>query len=432
MAFRETITDFMNTKVAPIAQRLGDSKYLRTISQSMMSMLTPLIVGSFAVLLNAFPVAAVSDFIASIGLNTVFSAVYRCTTGAMSLYVVFLMAKNLTEKLKTDEDGTLAGVLALMTFLVLTPTDTLEDGTAVLSFTWLGSQGVFSAMLVGLVVGRIYTFFRQKGWTIKMPSSVPPMVTKVFDSLFPGITISILAILVCRLFNATSFGSLHQCIYSVIQMPLQGLGGTLPAMILTSLLMQLLWFFGIHGSNVIGPIVNPIWMAMDAENIAALAAGEAMPNMVGYAFFNIFTFSGTSLGLVMLMLASKSKRYRELGKVAAVPILFGIGEPVVFGVPLMLNFDLAVPLITNNAICLAIAGGLTYAGIVAPCVGVSTVFGMPLGFFAMVGGSVSIVVCHLVLQLVVGPLLWLPWFKRVERRELALEAGAAEADAAEA
>lgn len=418
---KDRVTDFMNSKVAPLVEWLGDSKYLQTISQSMMSLLTPLIVGSFAVLFNSFPISEVTAFFASVGLTPIFSAVYRFTVGSMSLYVAFLMAKNLTEKVKPGEDGTLAGVLSLMSFLVLTPSGTLEDGTAALPTTWLGAQGVFSAMIIGLVIGRVYAFFRQKGWTIKMPPSVPPMVTKVFDSLFPGITITVLVIIVGYAFAATPFGSMHQCIYSVIQTPLKGLGGTLPAMILASLLMQLLWFFGIHGSNVIGSIVNPLWMAMDAENLAALAAGQALPNMFGYAFFCIFTFSGTSLALVMLMLVSKAKRYRELGKVASVPIIFGIGEPVVFGVPLMLNFDLAVPLITNNAICLAIAGLLTYAGIISPCVGVAPVFGMPVGFYALVGGSASVVIAHLILQLVVGPLLWLPWFKRVEKRELALE-----------
>ena len=203
-------------------------------------------------------------------------------------------------------------------------------------------------------------------------------------------------------------------------------------MIIVALLVQLLWFFGIHGANVMLLPVQPLWMAMDAENLAAFAAGEALPHMFGYAFFNIFTWGGTSLALVLLMLFSKAARYRELGKIALVPILFGIGEPVVFGVPLVLNFNLAVPLITNNAICLAVAGILTQIGVLAPCVGVQAVFGLPLGFYAMVGGSIGIVILHLVLQLVVGPALWFPWFKRVERQELEAERALEEQKAVEA
>lgn len=422
MAFnKDSFAQVMNEKVAPVAQKLGSSKYLQTISQSMMSTLAPLILGSFAVLLLAFPIPAVSAAVAASGFTGVLAAVNTFTIGSMSLYVVFLMAKNLVEKLAPGEDGTLAGVLALMSFLILTPLGTTVDEVSALPTTWLGAQGVFSAMIIGLTVGRIYTFFRVKGWSIKMPASVPPMVTQVFESLIPGLVIGAFMVLVARLFAATPFGSLHECIFTLIQTPLKGIGGSLPAIILCSLIQQFLWFFGIHGTNVIIPIVTPLWMAMDAENLAALAAGQALPNIGGLAFFNIITWGGLALGLVLLMLFSKSQQYRALGKVAIVPALFGITEPVIFGTPLVLNFDFMVPFITNNTIALIISAVLMSIGVVQPCVGAQTVFGLPLGFHALVGGSVFIVLLQLFIQLVLSPILWFPWFKRAEKKALALE-----------
>ncbi len=173
------------------------------------------------------------------------------------------------------------------------------------------------------------------------------------------------------------------------------------------------------------PIVQPLWMAMDAENLTAFAAGQPLPNIGGYAFFNIITWGGTALGLVLLMLISKSKQYKQLGKVAIVPALFGITEPVIFGTPLVLNFDLAVPFITNNTICLILSYILMKIGIVAKCVGTTAIFGMPLGFHAMIGGSVSIVILQLFLQLVLSPILWFPWFKAVEKRAVEQEKGVA-------
>lgn len=154
---------------------------------------------------------------------------------------------------------------------------------------------------------------------------------------------------------------------------------------------------------------------MDVQNLNALTAGTALPNITGYAFFNIVTWSGTSLGLVLLMLRAKSKQYREVGKVSLAPILFGIGEPVLFGTPLVMNFKLAVPLITNNAVCLLIAYILTRIGLVARCSGVAPIFGLPLGFYAAVGGSFSIILLQLFLQLIVGPLLWYPWFRHLDK-----------------
>lgn len=420
---KQRFTDIMTQKVSPMFQKLGGNKYLQTISASMMATLAPIIIGSIAVLLMVFPIPAVKNAIAAAGLFGILAAVNSLTIGAMSLYVAFLMAKNLVNKFCPKEDGAQAGVLSLMSFLILTPLGQTADEVTVIPTTWLGAQGVFSAMIVGLAVGRIFILFRQKNITIKMPDSVPPMVTKVFDSLFPGLTVGLLVIVTAKIFEATSFGSMHQFIYTVIQEPLKGIGGSIGAIIICSLIQQLLWFFGIHGTNVILPIVHPLWIAMDAENLTAFAAGQPLPNIGGYAFFNIITWGGTALGLVLLMLISKSRQYKQLGRVAIVPALFGITEPVIFGTPLVLNFSMAVPFITNNTICLIIAYVLTRVGLVSRCAGTSVIFGMPLGFHALVGGSISIVLLQVFLQLVVSPILWFPWFKQAEKLALAQERG---------
>jgi PTS system cellobiose-specific IIC component len=209
---------------------------------------------------------------------------------------------------------------------------------------------------------------------------------------------------------------MHQFVYSIIQEPLKGVGGSIAAMILLSLLQQVLWFFGIHGTNVIMPLVTPLWLAMDVENLNAVQAGLTPPNIVGLAFFNIITWSGLGLGLVLLMLRAKSKQYRQVGKISVVPALFGITEPVIFGTPLVLNFDLAFPFITNNTIALILAYVLTKLGIVAKFIGVQAIFGLPLGFHAAVEGSISIILLQLFIQLVLSPVLWYPWFKRLDLR----------------
>lgn len=419
---RDKLTVFFN-KLAPIFAKLGANKYLQTISAAMMGTLGPIIVGSIAVLLIVFPVAAVPAFLESAGLTPVLRAVNTVTIGGMALYVAFLMAKNIVTKFLPQEDGALAGVMALMAFLIVTPLDATAEGVTAIPSTWLGAQGVFSAMLIGIGAGRLYVLFQQKGWTIKMPASVPPMVTKVFDSLIPTIVVGILAIVVKWAFSFTSFGSMHQCIYTLVQEPLKGIGGNIGAVIFICVVQQILWFFGIHGSNVIMPIVKALWIAMDAENLAAIAAGQTPPNATGYAFYVIVTWSGLALGLVLLMLISKSKQYRQLGRVAIVPALFGITEPVIFGTPLVLNFDLAIPFIFNNSIALLLAYIATKMGILAVFTGVTPIFGLPLGFHAAIQGKVSIIIMQLIIQLILSPILWYPWFKIVEKRAIAAERG---------
>lgn len=214
---------------------------------------------------------------------------------------------------------------------------------------------------------------------------------------------------------------MHQFVFSIIQEPLKGIGGSIGAVIILSLLQQILWFFGIHGTNVIMPIATPLWMAMDMENLAAIQAGLTPPNIVGLAFFNIITWSGLGLGLVILMLRAKSKQYREVGKIALVPSLFGITEPLIFGAPLVLNFDLAIPFITNNTIALILSYVLTKIGIVAKFTGVQAIFGLPVGFHAAVQGSISIILLQLFIQLILSPILWYPWFKRLDNKTYKME-----------
>ncbi len=185
--------------------------------------------------------------------------------------------------------------------------------------------------------------------------------------------------------------------------------------------MQILWFLGIHGTNVVLPLVTPIWLAMDLENLAAWRNGLEMPNVLGLAFFNIVTWSGLALGLVLLMCLSKSKQFNQMGKLALMPALFGITEPVIFGTPLVMNYRLMVPFVTNNAIAIALSWLLIKLGLVAKIVGAQTIFGLPLGFFATVGGAASIIALHLFLLLILSPLLWYPWFKMAERAALAAE-----------
>lgn len=411
---KEKVTNLFD-KLNPWFDKLGANPYLQAISGAMMATLGPLFIGSMSVLIVVL-MGMVPALAKLNKLTELLSKVNTMTLGALAVYIAVLIAYHLVKKLDEDEDPISASVISLLSFLIITPLGKMADDSMGIPTNWLGAQGVFSALIVGIVSARLYLAIKRRGWTIKMPAGVPPMVTKTFEALIPTILIGLLFAIVDLLFSLTSFGSMHQFVYSIIQEPLKGVGGSIAAMILLSLLQQVLWFFGIHGTNVIMPLVTPLWLAMDVENLNAVQAGLTPPNIVGLAFFNIITWSGLGLGLVLLMLRAKSKQYRQVGKISIVPALFGITEPVIFGTPLVLNFDLAFPFITNNTIALIIAYVLTKLGIVAKFIGVQAIFGLPIGFHAAVQGSLSIILLQLFIQLVLSPVLWYPWFKRLDLR----------------
>jgi len=397
----------------------SNNKYIKAVSDSMMSLIGIMILGSFAVIFQAFPIKSVADVLNNVGLTPFFGAIYRLTIGAIAIYLVFLIAKNMASRFNLESDSSTVGLVAIMAFLIFTPLDTIvseTSSTVAIPLTWIGTSGMFSAILIGLLVGRVYAFIKEKNWTIKMPAGVPPMVGKSFEALIPTVLIGTLAALFAYLLSLTSFGNLHQMIYTLIQTPLTGIGGSMVAVVLIIAFQQLLWFFGIHGTNVITPIVGPIWLSLATENLEAYQAGEALPHIVTQPLINIVCWGGSALGLVLLMLfVGKSKRYKELGKLSIVPALFGVTEPVIFGTPLVLNFNFAFPFIFNNSINLILTFILIKIGMVQPAIGAQAIFGLPLGFHASIGGSISLIIWQLVIQLVISPLLWYPWFRHADK-----------------
>lgn len=200
----------------------------------------------------------------------------------------------------------------------------------------------------------------------------------------------------------TSFGNLHAMIFSLIQTPLQNIGGSFPAILFMALLAQLLWFFGIHGSMVVFSVMSPILGAMDAAQLTAFSSGQPLPNVLGMSFFTIFTFSGTAIALSILMLFAKSKQFKTLGKLGIVPSIFGT--------PLILNPIFAIPFILGNVISLVLSYVATIIGIIPQLNGIAAPAGTPIIIQGLIAGGWKIALFQAFL-LVIWILLWLPFFK---------------------
>lgn len=419
-------------KVNPVIGKITANKTLQAISASMMGLFPITIIGSLCLLLYVIgaQIAPLGAFLTSTGIGGVLVKVNSLTIGMLAIYVVVLTGKNVAKTFSKDDDGISAAIVALLCFMIVTPLGAEASGAAFIPTTWLGATGIFSAMIIGILSARLYVFIRNKGWTIKMPAGVPPMVSKVFESLIPSILIGIIFMAINFIFTQTDFGNMHQAIYTIIQIPLQGLGGNIWAMILFTIIAQTLWFFGIHGTNVVSPIYTPIWMALDAANMNAVAAGANPTNVIGNAFFQTYTFGGMVLGFVFLMaFFAKSKQFKSLGRLSLVPAVFGVTEPVIFGTPLVLNFIFAIPFILGNVVAIIVAYLATASGLVPIMNGIAPIFGLPVGLHAAIQGSWQIVVLQLALVVIVG-LVWFPFFKIADRKAVEAERHA-ELEAAE-
>ncbi|SDC31503.1 PTS system, cellobiose-specific IIC component [Pelagirhabdus alkalitolerans] len=411
-------------KLQKVAGKISSNRYLKAVSDGLMSVVAVLIIGAFSTLLSEMAIEPYQNFITNIGIKGLLEIPAQYTTEMVALYAVFFIAFKLAGSF--EKEGSSAGLIALMSFLVLTPTTMLEEDP-VLPFQFLGAQGLFVAIIVGLVSARLYVLIVNKGLTIKMPAGVPPTVSKTFIGLVPAIIIVIFFTIISFLFTFTPFGNMHEFVYSFIQAPMQNLGGGFWSLIAFTLVVHGLWLLGIHGMLVVLPIYLSIWMPLGVENLDALAAGEELPNIVNTGFAHVFMMlggSGATLGLAIIMaFLARSKRYKTLGKIALPGSFFGINEPLLFGLPIVLNPYLAVPFVVAPLVSVTIPYFLMSTGIIARTAGAHLPLGTPTFFNAVVQGGVVLLIVQIIMIIVTG-LIYYPFFRVLDKQALEQEKSA--------
>lgn len=402
---------------------MNQNRIIQSISHALMSLMPALMVGALGSLLQQLPIPGYTDFLINSGLINVFKTMVNVTTNMLALYAAFAIAYQYTDS--EGKDGFAAGLLSLLSFFLVTPMETTGEGFMAITnlpLSWMGAKGLFSAMIIAIVTAKIYCLFIEKKITIKMPDSVPTFISKSFMSIVPGLVIAILFAAISSVMTLTSFGNLHSAIYGIIGAPLSSIGGSVWAALIIYILSGLCWFFGIHGIAVVSAVL-PVWMAADAANIAAISAGGAAENIVTFNWINAvgnIGGAGCTLGLVLLCLFfSKSKRYKEMGKLAIVPSLFNINEPVVFGMPCMLNPILAIPFIFTPVVLIGLSYVLTIVHILPIGNGVGAPVAIP-GISGLFIGGIRMAIWQ-VAEFVLSILIYLPFFKKLDANAIAEE-----------
>lgn len=286
---------------------------------------------------------------------------YQVSYKLMTLFVVVGIAKSLAEYYHIDSKAAIT--LSFVAIFILTPVIVTEDKIKGFPLDNLSASGLLLCILATCLAVEILRCCLQRGWTIKMPDSVPENIAKSFASVIPAFFVFLVFNIIRLAFSLTSFGDAQTFMFQTLQKPLQALGSTLPATIIVLAVESVIWCFGIHGSSIVSSVMNPIWYSLSAENAAAFEAGTAMTNVVNYQFIAHFVKIGgvaATLGLaVACLLRSRSNQYKALGKLAIIPSIFNINEPLIFGMPIVLNPVMMIPFVIANIA----AGTVTYLSI---------------------------------------------------------------------
>lgn len=431
---KSNLIDVLERKLVPLANVVGKNKYLLTLRDTFSMIMPLLIVGSIFTLVGSFPFKPWTEFLASVQLGDqtlaqLIGVPATITVSMMALFVAFLMGYNFAEH-EDLPDRVSAGMCSLLSWLLLMPLYTLftpegaDEAVKVASIPmdWVGSKGVFVAMIIGFVSVKIFGWFVHKDFTIKMPEGVPPTVARAFSALIP-MTATMVVVWVLRIaFVLTPWENVFTFVYSFLQIPLQNLGGTVFAQAGVYLFAHFLWFFGIHGTNITDSVYNPILLALSAQNQEALAAGLPAPNIINAQFQSLFATIGgggcTLSLLIAVLLFCKSERLQKLARLCIAPGIFNINEPVIFGLPVVLNPVLFIPFILTPFVYIVLTYGVMAAGLVPVCNGVLVPWSTPaiISGFLVSGWQGAVWQAILI---VLGVIIYLPFIKALDNQYLA-------------
>lgn len=424
----------INEKVMPVIMRIINTIVLQSLKDGMVYIMPVLIAGSFALLIACLPITPVANVISALGIDTMLFQAYGATYEIMALIVALGIAYVFVNK--RGYDGFPAAVISMVVFILLTESSKADAGTGaavsgIINKTWTSSQGMVGAILVAFYVGYTYSWFMDKDIRIKMPDTVPENISNSFSALIPAVAIIFGATVVYAFFHKVLNTTMIEWLYSIIQKPLQGITDSLGGVIVISLAMPFLWFFGIHGTTIVNSIVVPFMRANFMENQAILASGleltlENGAHVVTEQFFdNILMLSGTGIvgGIsIYLFFMAKSKQCKQLGKLAVIPNIFNINEPILFGVPIVFNPIMAIPFFLVPLTSALVSYFAIYTGLVPFFSGVVVPWTVPPIISGFLLGGWRMALLQAVV-LLISFLMYLPFIRKVDLMNLEIEKG---------
>lgn len=414
MNIMNNLQSVMEKFIAPVAKKVTENKTISALQSGMM-LTMPITLGiSVITIISNLPIKPWTNFLTNIGIYGTCQYMMMSTLNMLAIYIVIAVSYKYATNEK--ENGIIAAILSLATFLSLMPqmvTVGEERVQALLSCN-LGSKGVFVSMVVGIVVAKIYCALCKKNLKLKLPDSVPPMVTDSLSPVFISMILFVLVLAVKFIFQLTSYGDIFVFFNTVIGIPIMKFGASPWALLIVYTIANLFWFFGIHPSAVTS-VYRPVSQAVLLTCTEAFVAGKPLElnNVIFLILITVVIAGGTgnTVGLAIQSCFAKSEKFRSVGRMAVIPNIFNINEPVIYGFPVMLNPIFFIPMVLSSLIPGVVVigickflGSIYYNPTIAmPWVTPAIITEFLKGGF-IVGGLI-------LLTLIIDWLLYLPFFK---------------------
>ncbi|EGP5033292.1 PTS transporter subunit EIIC [Enterococcus faecium] len=435
------VVDRLSEKMLPIVSKMSSQRHLLAIRDSFIVTMPLVMAASVMVLLNAliFSNATVQRILDLSPLAELASIVNNGTMSILAIIVCYNIGWNLaTHYIQTGviDDPSFspvhAGILSTAVMFILMPlssTVTLMDGntaeaTGVFLQSLTSSSGLATAMIAALVSTELFIkLAKMKSFKIRMPEGVPPAVATSFNSLVPEIVVILFFSVVVFTLNHTTGLNVPQLIELAIQTPLKAFVLSVPGILFLQFFSDFLWVFGMHGSSILAPIRQAPLLQSIQENMDAFSVGKEIPNIITEPFTNAFGLiggGGCILPLVIAILwASKRQEQRSIAKFGLTTCLFNITEPIMFGLPVVMNPIYMIPCAIIPSINLVIAYAATSLGIISKTVAAAPWIAPPvIQSFIATGGDIRAAVLTVIL-IILDVFLFLPFVLAANKAKLA-------------
>lgn len=439
MSLMETMQAKMDATLVPVAAKINSQRHVAAVRDAFTLAFPLTLAGSIIVLIN-YAILSPDGFIAKLlhlgslipnlaDYQQIFTPILNGTTNIMSLVIVFLTAYKLAES--KNGDKILSAICAVGVYFIIYPPYVSADTGDALPMNFMGAQGLFVALIVGLLIGELIPRLSQnKKLCIKMPDSVPPAVAQSFNLVIPIIIVFVGAAVINYLLGFVADGGVQYLIYNSIQAPFTSLGGNIITVLVLAFVQQFLWLLGIHGPNTLSAIRSVMFSEQEIANLAFFGTsgttiGCPFPitwGSINDAFGNTGG-SGATLGLIIaiFLVARKDKQQMTIGKLALAPGIFNVNEPLMFGLPIVMNPIYAIPFMLSPIVCNIIGYLCTMVFQIIPPVTVNVGWTTP-GFlipFLGSGGTNYLSLLIGILCVAVSTLLYLPFVRVAVKTNLA-------------
>jgi PTS system cellobiose-specific IIC component len=412
-AFMKPDISRLENGLMTVAGKLGQQPHLNAIRDGVISALPLILIGSLFMLVAQPPLPSETALTAYTAHHFVGQLLigYQLLVGLVGLYVAFGVAHSLAKRYELD--GLAAGLLSAAALLMVNgmqvaPVTKLK----VIPLLNLGSSGLFVALILGLIVPEVQRLARKYQLEITMPEGVPPAVGRSFSALIPGLLVLIPLWAIVHLGGVDLFQVINNVLAArIMALCHSGTAGFVVMLVIT-LIDSFFWLIGVHAVAILAPL-SFIWLA----NITANSAGQHLLNTrESFQFFIWLGGSGATVMLPFLLLRARSSSLRAVARIGLLPSLFNINEPLIFGLPVMMNATLAIPFILAPLVALTTTVIATSRGLVpVPHLIVPWTLPAPIGAFLTTGGSWQAAALS-ALNILLSALIYWPFVRALDRK----------------